>query len=591
MQQIATLDDKILSIRATDSTANPINEAINAFGHALKRAGLYSRFNRRVPSRKTGGFKFAEVMASENYGLNFPAGLDVFIALDPESMSENLEYYTSRFDNGNTLVILDDKRLLDPAFDPVKEYLSDFQLDNTTFQFMHLPLSKLSDGDKNLINTAIGYLGQQLDVPLDILNDVFAQSFSGLKPPLLKKLKNSLAAGYNLEQEIEKFDLPKFEFNDLSEYGYMHANQVLAEALLELGVNFTAAYPITPATSIIEVMKNELWARYGPGSFVQAMDERSALAIAIGRVWGGIQKGTERVAVVTSDPGISLMSENLGVAYDLPMLIVNVMRGGYVSTGDPTGVKQGALRQAKSPTHGDALFPVIAPRTVDEMYSAAANAYNIIEELCMPVMFLSDGGMSVRNETIHLDSLTEGLKIPEIKAHPDRTVLTGLSSKPDGRPIKGYHHEDALAEAKRYNDRIQKLRDDDLLINKREDLDFYAPEGKDKKDIAVLAWGSTWYAAREAVEILGRQGYNAHLISTQQVFPLQDSLIDQLAEYNHVILPELNFTGQLAEILKTECDSRMDINNIYSIDPQSNEMFIPDEIVAEVKEIYKGAKK
>ncbi|MBD3351147.1 MAG: hypothetical protein GF364_06650 [Candidatus Lokiarchaeota archaeon] len=574
-----------LNFRITDSTTNPIISSSKAFALAAKRYGLMSISHSDFPSRKTGGFKWDERQFSSHYQpRTFSENLDVIIALDEKSLTQQVQRYPDKFGE-NTLIILNKEDQPDSQFDPNEFY-------GTNSKFFYVPFSRLAAGSKNTSVSAFGYLGSEMGIPQDILEKAFTESFSNLPERHLNALKKSLSEGYNYK---EQKDLGiEFEVDtEKTRRMLIDGNQALAEALLNWEVTNSTVYPITPATSIYDQtsdnlsMIDEILAR--GGVHTQTISEIESFGIAIGHIWGGVRNGTQRIFLGTSDPGISLGGELLGLVYELPMVVANVMRG-TPSTGLPTMTSQSGLRQAISPTHGDARFPVIAPRTVDEMFTAVPTAYNIAEKLSIPVFLLSDRELSIRQETIKRPDLRK-LKPTQPPKRSDLPLkYTGLLSYEDtGLPIPPHDLEAIEQTHLKMYSRIDYLRENDLIIKPRQDLDFYDPlPGKDnEKKIAILPWGSTWYAARDAVDLLSEElsdnGYDVHLISSLQVYPLQKILLKRIKEYDMIFVPEVNSTGQFAEVLREETKDYSLNQKVKSILNHRNVMFTPEEIYNQIK--------
>ena len=172
----------------------------------------------------------------------------------------------------------------------------------------------------------------------------------------------------------------------------MNGNEALAFGFLAAGVRFGAAYPITPWSDVMEILRREL-PKYG-GTFVQCEDEIAAISMAVGASFAG------RVAVTgSSGPGISLKMESLGwaVMAEVPLVVVNVQRGGP-STGLPTQVEQSDLNLACFGSHGDAPRVVLAPANVEDCFYTAIEAVNIARKYNVPVFVLSDQAIATRIE-------------------------------------------------------------------------------------------------------------------------------------------------------------------------------------------------
>ena len=175
---------------------------------------------------------------------------------------------------------------------------------------------------------------------------------------------------------------------------FMMGNVACAEGAIAAGVEFSAGYPITPATEIANQLAERL-PQVG-GAFFQMEDEISAIAAVVGASWAGKKSMT-----VTSGPGISLMSENLGFAIgvETPCVIVNVQRGAP-STGMPTIGIQGDMVQAKHCSHGDYEIIALCPSSPQEMFDLTVTAFNYAETYRTPVFILSDAFVGHMREEV-----------------------------------------------------------------------------------------------------------------------------------------------------------------------------------------------
>jgi 2-oxoglutarate ferredoxin oxidoreductase subunit alpha len=201
----------------------------------------------------------------------------------------------------------------------------------------------------------------------------------------------------------------------------MDGNQALAYGLIAGGVRYGAGYPITPWSSVMEILRSE-FPKYG-GLFVQAEDELAAVSLALGFSYSG------SLAVTGSaGPGISLKAEAIGWASmaEIPLIVVNVQRGGP-STGLPTNVEQSDLYQAIFGGHGDSPRVVLAAATVEDCFYIALEAARIARKYSTPVFILSDSSLATRIEAFDEPNLAELMQEPK----PDLTPRpTGFKPYP-----------------------------------------------------------------------------------------------------------------------------------------------------------------
>jgi 2-oxoglutarate ferredoxin oxidoreductase subunit alpha len=337
----------------------------------------------------------------------------------------------------------------------------------------------------------------------------------------------------------------------------LQGNEAIAEGALAAGCRFFAGYPITPASEIGEVLSVRLPAL--GGTFIQMEDEIASMGAIIGASLAGVKSMT-----ATSGPGFSLMQENIGFACvtEVPCVVVDVMRGG-ASTGLPTSPAQGDVMQARWGTHGDHPIIVLAVSTVRDCFDMTIRAFNLSEEFRVPVILLSDEGVSHTRETVTLP-LKEEIEIIDRKAPdvpPEWYMPYGDNSRgvPDMAPFgQGYrHHVTGLVhdvkgfptqrpdEIKAFSERLyRKIRHG---IKKIQIVESFL---MDDADVAVIAYGSVARTSRRAVIDARKLGTKAGLLQLMTLFPFpQHPVEDVLKQCRRVLVPEMNM-GQIERDVK-----------------------------------------
>ncbi len=368
----------------------------------------------------------------------------------------------------------------------------------------------------------------------------------------------------------------------------LHGNHACALGAIAAGCRFFAGYPITPSSEVAEHMSREL--PHVDGTFIQMEDEIASLAACIGASLGGVKTMT-----ATSGPGFSLMQENLGYAAmtETPCVIINVMRGGP-STGMPTRPAQGDIMQARWGTHGDHPVIVVAPASVQEVYTQTIRAFNLAEEFRTPVIVLYDEIVAHLMETVSLPAKgkaevkdrkwatgaevgfmpyaeTDDL-VPVMSRPGDghRVHVTGLTHTPDGFPTQKPELADRAL--RRLVDKIELNRDRIDEVEEIETADA---------DILVVAVGIVARAARRAVEMLRAEGVKAGLLRPVTLWPFPEAQVRNAAERASVIVvPEMN-TGQLSLEIERLAGRGKRIRTIHRID---GEPIGPDEIAQTIRE-------
>ncbi len=346
----------------------------------------------------------------------------------------------------------------------------------------------------------------------------------------------------------------KITGNEATAIGLVTAAEKMGKTL------FYGTYPITPATDILHNLAK--LRNFGVRTF-QAEDEIAAMGSVVGAAFGGAFAVTG-----TSGPGIALKSEamNLGLMLELPMVIVNVQRGGP-STGLPTKVEQSDLLQVMYGRNGDSPMPVIAPATPSDCFHASIEAARMAMQAMTPVVVLSDGFLANSSEPWLLpdpDAIA-----PIVVTHPtepngeDGTFLPYKRDEHGARPwaipgTKGLEHRLGGLDKSPETGNVSYVPEDHAqmtvertekiakLVEMVPDQEVY---GEESGDLLVISWGGTFGAVRSAVrnEIAeGRSVAHAHL---RYLNPFPANLEELMGNYKKVMISELN-NGQLALILR-----------------------------------------
>ena len=340
----------------------------------------------------------------------------------------------------------------------------------------------------------------------------------------------------------------------------LQGNHACALAAVAAGCRFYAGYPITPSSEVAEKMAAEL-PSVG-GVFIQMEDEIASMGAVLGASIGGAKAMT-----ATSGPGFSLKQENLGYAMgaEIPCVVINVMRGGP-STGMPTRPAQGDVMQARWGSHGDTVVIALAPASVTEVYSQTVRAFNLSEQLRVPVIVLIDEVIGHLVETVAIPA-PESLVLvdrewasgpaeeyqpyaangDDIPAMPRpgagyRAHVTGLTHAEDGFPS-----QDPAVVARMMERVLGKLD------NHRDLIDCYETVDCDDAEVLVVAYGVTARAARRAVRQARAQGLRAGLFRPVTLWPFPDQALRTATANAHTVLvPEMN-AGQLCLEVERIC--------------------------------------
>lgn len=461
--------------------------------------------------------------------------------------------------------------------------LTDGTLDN--YRLVEIPMTTLTkeatlplgvkgrDAERSKNFFALGFISWLYSRPIDRTIDWIESRF---KDELIRQANlTAFRTGYNFGETTELFE-HRYEVApakmEPGEYTNISGNTALAWGLVAAGQLaklplFLGSYPITPASDLLhELSKHK---HFGIRT-VQAEDEIAAAGMALGAAFAG-QLGI----TTTSGPGVALKSEttSLAVSLELPMLIVDIQRGGP-STGLPTKTEAADLNIAMFGRHGEAPLPIVAAYSPAHCFTAAIEAARIALKYRTPVILLSDGyiangaepwrlpdtsalpdiSTSFATETNHVDD--EGnpefwpfLRDPDTLARPWAIPGTpGLMHRVGG--IEKADGSGKISYDPHNHERMVHLRAA-KVANVAKDLPPLEVRGDADADVCVLGWGSTWAAIDAAVQRLRRNGTKVAWVHLMHVNPLPLDLGDILRRYRKVIIPELNL-GQLTRLVRAE---------------------------------------
>jgi 2-oxoglutarate ferredoxin oxidoreductase subunit alpha len=366
-------------------------------------------------------------------------------------------------------------------------------------------------------------------------------------------------------------------------------NHACALGAIAAGCRFFAGYPITPSSEVAERMSAEL--PRVDGVFIQMEDEIASIGATLGASMGGMKAMT-----ATSGPGFSLKQENLGYAAgaEIPCVIVNVMRGGP-STGLPTRPAQADVMQARWGTHGDHPIVVITPDSVPEIYAQTIRAFNLSEQLRVPVVMLYDEALGHLIEQVNLSD-SEDVEIANRKWAVDpqpgfqpyasgddlippmvrpgdgfRTHTTGLTHAESGFPTQEPQQVDQFL--RRILDKLEIHRD---LIDAYEAIDT------EDADYLVVAFGITARAARRAIKQARERGLKVGMFRPITLWPFPvDAFESIVAGKRGVLVAEMN-AGQLITEIERYRPDGCRIDGLNRID---GETITPRQILNSLQEL------
>ncbi len=373
-------------------------------------------------------------------------------------------------------------------------------------------------------------------------------------------------------------------------------NELSAIAAVDAGCMFFGGYPLTPSSEIMHVISDLLPAK--GGTAIQMEDEIAGICTVIGAAMSG-----KRALTATSGPGMSLKAENLGLAQmaEVPLVCVNVMRGGP-STGLPTRVSQGDIKQASNPSHGDYRSITLCAGNLEECYTETVRAFNLADRFMQPVIVLLDetiGHMHGKAMIPTIEEVEAGIVPrktfdgPADEYHPyecEATEPAVLNPMFEGYRYHytGLHHDKngfPTEEIETCRKLIQRLEDkvmahqDELELNEEFMCDDLTGE---EGEVLIIAYGSVSLAAKEAIRHLRDDGIKAGLFRPITIWPSPAKKIKEMTDkIKNVLVVELNIRQYTDEIERAS--GRLDLEGLYKVNGRA---ISPYEIVNKVKEVF-----
>lgn len=498
---------------------------------------------------------------------------DVLVAMNPASLKSNLKWAKP-----GATIIVDENAFEEAAVKKAGYAENPLENDSLSgYNLVKAPITlltreavkelgvdnKTADRSKNMF--ALGMLYHLFDWKFDNTFEFFEKKFKS-KPAVIEANKAVLEAGYNYTETVEAltsvFQVSRAKLEP-GRYRNITGNVATAWGLLAAAERsgrplFLGSYPITPATEIlIELAK---YKSLGAKVF-QAEDEIAGITSAIGASYTGSMAVT-----TTSGPGLSLKSEAIGLAVitELPLVIVNVQRGGP-STGLPTKSEQSDLYQALFGRNGEAPVVVIAASSSANCFYYAYMAGKIAMEHMTPVILLTDGYLGNGSQLLRIPKVAD---LPSI--HPPIAEANDPDYKPYRRNPETLARKWALPGTEGLRHRVGGLEKEDIYgnvstdpINHQKMVDLreakvqkvaeFIPEqeivGEKEGELLVVSWGGTHGAVSEAVEELQKAGKSVSHAHFHYIMPLPKNTADILGRYKKILVCELN-SGQFVNYLR-----------------------------------------
>jgi 2-oxoglutarate ferredoxin oxidoreductase subunit alpha len=536
-----------------------------------------------------GGHSWLRLRISASKPLNHGDQVDALIALNQDTLDRHLQELV-----GGGVALYNSAKLRPSYEPPVGVQLCPLPVPDLTAAYKELPVMQ----NTVAVGAVIGLMGLDFRGLESVLESTFAK-----KPHVVKVNMEAARAGYDYAASHFK-PLARQLRQTSQKWALVTGNELLSMGAAFAGCKFYCAFPMSPATHILE-----WFAAHGKELGVcvrQVEDEISVINMTIGASHMGV-----RGMCATSGGGLALMTEAIGLSgmLETPVVVVNVQRAGP-STGVPTKTEQADLNQALGASQGDFPRIIIAPLSMPDCFTTPALAFNVADRYQCPVIILSDLLMGEGNETV--DPALLDVEFPIDRGE----LITAASGNGDGRETAGEpylrykdtpsgispravpglpghlyvaasdeHDEDGVLISDVYTDTVRRKKMADKRSRKMATVLEHLPapklEGPVDADVTLVGWGSTWGVLTEAVERLNREGISTSHLQIKFLVPFHTTEVTAiLGKSRQVIVVENNQSGQFARHLRAETG----ITAHGHIRKYDGEPFEPKHIVAGVKE-------
>jgi 2-oxoglutarate ferredoxin oxidoreductase subunit alpha len=543
--------------------------ANSLFAKSILRMGIPASSRNIFPSNIQGLPTWYEVRISESGHLGRRGGVDLMVAMNPETWDEDV----AEIEPGGYLFYDSTKPL------PLSKFRDDINI-------IGAPLTAICNREytdarqrqlfKNIIY--LGVLSAMLDIDVDAVEKLIGEQFRG-RDTLIKPNLHALHLGR--DWALAELDCPiglRLEQSDkVGDRIFITGNDAAALGCVYGGATVAAWYPITPSSSLAEAfsahchrLRRDPESKKKRFAIIQAEDELAAIGIVIGAAWNGA-----RAFTATSGPGISLMQEFIGLAYfaEVPAVLFDVQRGGP-STGMPTRTQQSDVLSCAYASHGDTKHVLLFPEDPKEAFDFAALSFDLADRLQTPIFVMLDLDIGMQ------DWLCEPLSWDDKRSH-DRGKLMSYEmleagkdfgryldvdgdgvpfrTRPGTHPKRGSYFtrgttKDRYAryseDGATYVDNMQRL------LRKFETAKRYIPapiarNATHPTKVGAIYYGSTGPAMDETLAKLSAQGIHVDTLRVR-AFPFHDSVADFIAAHEQVFVIEQNRDAQLRTLLVNE---------------------------------------
>jgi 2-oxoglutarate ferredoxin oxidoreductase subunit alpha len=569
MKPIEAVNDFVIKFANVNGSGSA--SANELFAKAILRMGVPVSPRNIFPSNIQGLPTWYEVRVTEKGYLGRRGGIDMMVAMNPQTWDADV----AELEPGGYL-FYDSTRPLPPS-----KFREDINV-------IGMPLTEICNAVytdarqrqlfKNIVY--VGALSVLMDIDHTVIEKLFGEQYKG-KEKLLSSNVQALHLGRDFAREHLNgpIGLRVARSDKVGNRIFVDGNSAAALGCVYGGATVAAWYPITPSSSCAEAfqkycMKLRVDPNTGQNKFaiVQAEDEIASIGMVVGAGWNGA-----RAFTATSGPGISLMTEFIGLAYfaEIPVTIIDVQRGGP-STGMPTRTQQADIVACAYASHGDTKHVLLLPEDPHECFEHAAAALDLADRLQTPVFVMTDldigmnqrlcepfeweeGRMYDRGKVMTAEELEAGRDFGRYKdvdgdGIPWRTL-------PGTHPTKGSYFtrgttRDPYA---RYSERgPDYIYNVERLLRKFQTAATMVPQpvvklAREKSKLGVIYYGSTSPAMKEALDVLDEQ--DVHIDAMRlRAFPFPESVARFIADHDKVFVVEQNRDAQMRSMLVNELE-------------------------------------
>ncbi len=569
MKQIEAINDFVIKFANVNGSGSA--SANELFAKAILRMGVPVSPRNIFPSNIQGMPTWYEARVSEKGYLGRRGGVDMMVAMNPQTWDADI----AEIEPGGYL-FYDSTRPI-----PEDKFRKDIQI-------IGVPLTEISNAAysearqrqlfKNIIY--VGALSVLLDVDAAVFEKLFSEQYKGKEALLDSNMK-----AFNLGHEYAKKNLKAplgIRVKRSDQVGnriFTDGNSAIGLGCVYGGATFAAWYPITPSSSVPEAFdkycrKFRLDPETGSNRFaiVQAEDELASIGMVIGAAWNGA-----RAFTATSGPGISLMTEFIGLAYfaEIPVTIVNVQRGGP-STGMPTRTQQSDLIACAYASHGDTKHVMLFPQDPQECFEQAAISLDLAERLQTPIFLMTDLDIGMNQRLCDPFAWDEGRTYDRGKVMTAEELESGKDfgrykdvdgdgipwrTIPGTHPTKGsfFTRGTTRDPYARYSEKgVDYIYNMERLLRKFETAATLVPQplvrlAKKPSKYGVIYFGSTSPAMEEALDILDEEGNGLDALRLR-AFPFPKSVKEFIDSHDKVFVVEQNRDAQMHTLLMNELE-------------------------------------